>query len=215
MSKIKQSGLTLGLKKCSFGQPKARFVGHVVGSGLIEPDPVKLAVIPNIQPPVTKRAVRKLMGFFSYLRSFVPSFAETAKVITDLTQKQLPNRVRWEQKHQQALDKLKRDLLESIKNPLHSVEYGKDFGILVDGSATAVGGCLIQWREDGTEKPIAFASMKLSPTQSRWATIEREAFAVIWALKKYRSWIFRSKVIIFRDHNPLSYLTESAPKSAK
>lgn len=57
--------------------------------------------------------------------------------------------------------------------------------------------------------------MKLSPTQTRWSTIEREAFAVIWALKKFRSWIFLSKIVVFSDHNPLLYLTESAPKSAK
>ena len=74
---------------------------------------------------------------------------------------------------------------------------------------------MIQWDDHGNEKPIAFASLKLSPTQSRWSTIEREAFAVIWSLRKFRSWIFLSKIIVFSDHNPLSFLTEAAPKSAK
>ena len=55
--------------------------------------------------------------------------------------------------------------------------------------------------------------MKVSTTQSRWSTIEREAFAVIWALTKFRSWIFLSRIVIFSDHNPLSFLTEAAPKS--
>ena len=107
------------------------------------------------------------------------------------------------------------DLQAAVKTPLHSVEFGKDFGLLVDASIFAVGCCLIQWTEDGREKPLSFASMKLSPTQSRWSTIEREAFAVIWALKKYRSWIFRAKIKVFSDHNPLTFLTEAAPKSSK
>jgi len=42
-----------------------------------------------------------------------------------------------------------------------------------------------------------------------WSTIEREAYAVLVALTKYRSWIFGT------DHNPFQYLIESAPKSAK
>jgi hypothetical protein len=108
---------------------------------------------------------------------------------------------------------LKADLCNATA--LHAIDYSRDFGLLVDASATTIGCCLIQWTDDGVEKPIAFASMKLSPTQTRWATIEREAFAVIWALRKFRSWLFLSKVTVFSDHNPLTFLTESAPKSAK
>jgi hypothetical protein len=64
-----------------------------------------------------------------------------------------------------ALDKLKNDLCDATA--LHTIDFSKDFGILVDASANAIGCCLIQWSEDGSEKPIAFASMKLSMTQSR------------------------------------------------
>ena len=35
------------------------------------------------------------------------------------------------------------------------------------------------------------------------------------AVKKYRHWLFGSKVIVHSDHNPLTCLTESAPKSNK
>ena len=210
---IKDSGLTLNLKKSSLAQGKVPFLGHVVGSGQIEPDPVKIATVSSLQPPTTKKEVRRLIGFFSYFRNFIPSLAETARIITDLTQKSVSNKVPWGPEHQKALDKLKSDLCNATA--LSVIDYTKDFGLLVDASATAVGCCLIQWDDHGNERPIAFASLKLSPTQSRWSTIEREAFAVIWSLRKFRSWIFLSKIIVFSDHNPLSFLTEAAPKSAK
>ena len=57
--------------------------------------------------------------------------------------------------------------------------------------------------------------MKLNATQSAWSTIEREAYAALVALQKYRNWIFGSEVTVHSDHNPLLYLTESAPKCAK
>jgi len=57
--------------------------------------------------------------------------------------------------------------------------------------------------------------MKLTDTQQRWSTIEREAYAALMGLKKYRSWLFGTKVTVHSDHNPLLYVTESAPKSAK
>jgi RNase H-like domain found in reverse transcriptase len=210
---IEDAGLTLNLAKCNFAQHKVTFVGHVVGSGCIEPDPNKISTLKDIQPPKTKKDIRRVMGFFSYFRNFIPALAETAKVITDLTRNDVPTKVPWSEKHQEALDKLKEDLSKATQ--LHTIDFTKDFGLSVDASATAVGCCLFQWAPGGQEIPIAFASMKLTDTQSRWSTIEREAFAVIWALKRFRAWIFMSKINVYSDHNPLSYLTDASPKSAK
>ena len=67
----------------------------------------------------------------------------------------------------------------------------------------------------GVEHPIAFFSSKLIPAQRNLATIEREAYAVLVAVNKFKHWFFGSKVTIHSDHNPLTYLTESAPKSSK
>jgi len=38
----------------------------------------------------------------------------------------------------------------------------------------------MQWNEDGTERPIYFASSKLTGSQLLWAAIEKEAYAVFW-----------------------------------
>jgi len=74
---------------------------------------------------------------------------------------------------------------------------------------------LIQWTESKQEKPIAFAGCKLTATQSAMSTIEREAYAVIYAFRKFRNFVFATEVTIFSYHNPLIYLREYAPKSAK
>jgi len=63
LSTIHDSGLTLNLNKCTFAQSKATFVGHVIGSGMIEPDPVKVATVHEIKTPVTKKDVRSLIVF--------------------------------------------------------------------------------------------------------------------------------------------------------
>ena len=65
------------------------------------------------------------------------------------------------------------------------------------------------------ERPVAFISKKLSKTQQSWSTIEKETFATIWALGQFRGWIFGKPVTLFTDHNPITYLTDSAPKSPK
>ena len=65
------------------------------------------------------------------------------------------------------------------------------------------------------DKPVAFASQKLTPTQKAWSAIEKEAYASIWALDKFRGWIFGQSVTLYSDHNPLTYISESATKSSK
>ena len=82
----------------------------------------------------------------------------------------------------------------------------------VDASKYAVGACLTQWNEDGSERPISFASSKLSGSQLSWAAIEKEAYAVVWALNKFRTWCFGVPIVVL---NPLTYLTSGATKSAK
>ena len=55
----------------------------------------------------------------------------------------------------------------------------------------------------------------MNETQCKWSTVEREAHAIIAALRKYRCWLFRSVVRIHSDHNPLTYLTDAAFRSPK
>ena len=73
---------------------------------------------------------------------------------------------------------------------------------------------MTQISEEG-ERPVAFASCKINSTQERWATIHKEAYAVLWALQKFKHWIFGKNVIVYSDHNSITFFTETAPKSAK
>jgi hypothetical protein len=62
---------------------------------------------------------------------------------------------------------------------------------------------------------VAFASSKLTSTQQNWATIEKEAYAALWALQKFKHWIFGKSITLYSDHNPITFLTEFMPKNAK
>ena len=71
-----------------------------MGSGQVEPDPNKIATVKDLKPPTTKREVRRLIGFFSYFWSFIPSLAEKARILTDLTKNNVPNKIPWGPEHQ-------------------------------------------------------------------------------------------------------------------
>lgn len=215
LTEIRKSGLTLHLKKCSFARPEVKFLGHIVGSGRHRPDDEKLSAVSEMTRPVTKREVRRVLGFFSYFRAYIPRAAELTRVLSDLTAKDKPAQVIWTEVEENAFQQLKLALCKCAQNNLFTLQYGKPVGLLVDASKEAVGACLIQWDDEGSEKPISFASAKLSGSQLNWAAVEKEAYAVIWALGKFRTWCFGVPVTIISDCNPLSYITAQATSSAK
>lgn len=212
---IKKSGLTLNLKKTNFAQGEIKFVGHLIGSGQRKVDPGKVAAVHNMKIPETKKQVRQVLGFFSYFRDYIPRFSDLAKPLTDLTGKRIPNRIPWTQRENQAFEELKARLCQAANESLQIIDFQKPFTIHVDASDYAVAGLLTQPADDGTDRPVEFISGKLNPTQTKWSTIEKETFATIWALKKFRKWIFGKPVVLYTDHNPITYLTDAAPKSAK
>jgi len=212
---IRASGLTLNIKKCNFAQAETIYVGHMIGSGKWRPDPGKVSAVLAIQPPENKKQVRQVLGFFSHFREYIPSFSEYSRVLSDLTGKRVPARVPWGQAEQQALDKLKQLLTEAVLNPIHVVECNKPFSVYVDASDHSVGAALCQPADDGTDQPVSFASSKFTPTQRNWSTVEKEAYAAIYALQRFKHWIFGTEVVLYSDHNPLSFLCDSVPKSSK
>jgi hypothetical protein len=41
------------------------------------------------------------------------------------------------------------------------------------------------------------------------------AYASLWALQKYKYWIFGTRIILYLDHNPVTFLTETMPKMGR
>jgi len=149
--------------------------------------------------------------------SDVPGLTTRVEHTVDLTGKRVPQNLAsvWTEKHTEVLESLKIDLIQACNLPLHIVRFDRPFHVSVDASAYAVAGLIEQCDDDGDKYPLAFFSTKLTDSQKNWSTIEREAFAVLVAINKYRNWFFGNKIILYSDHNPLTFLTASAPKSSK
>ncbi|GBM76724.1 Retrovirus-related Pol polyprotein from transposon 297, partial [Araneus ventricosus] len=211
--KWREVGLAVNLQKCVFGQNQVKFLDHIVGSGQHSPDPETAEVLRNLSRPSTKKELRSFLGLASYYRDYIPNFSEIVVPLTDLTKRKVSNVLPWSIEAGEAFVNIKDEL---VRMPtLHTPDIGRPFWLYTDASATAIGACLAQHDDVGKELPIAFFSKKLAPTQMKWSTIEREAFCVLEALKKFDTSVFGGKIQVVSDHNPLTYLTNSAPHGAK
>jgi len=180
---IRDARLTLNLKKCRWAQSRVKFCGEILGFGQRFADPEKVKVVHEMKIPQTKTELRRILGFFSYFRERIPNFAEIAKPLTDQTAKRVAAKIPWRSDQQQAFDELKRLLCKSTIEPLHIVDFSKPFDLFVDTSSFAYSAMLTQTNTEGVSVPVAFSNMKLTDTQQRWSTIEREAYAALMAFK--------------------------------
>jgi len=210
---MRKHNVTLNLKKCEFGKPEIKFIGHVVGSGHKRMDPEKVKVMLDMPEPTTKTQLRRLLGLLNYYRQFIQDFAKIAQPLTDVTGKNKPESLLWTEEQQEAFVLLKHALCYDVV--LKIFHLGQTVNLYCDSSDGAVGAVLTQCDSKGNERPVYLISQKLTATQQRWATIEKEAYAIVWALSKLKEVILGSHIVIYTDHNPLTYLTMTMSKSAK
>ncbi|GFW39469.1 retrovirus-related Pol polyprotein from transposon opus [Trichonephila clavipes] len=117
-------------------------------------------------------------------------FAKIALPLTELTKKKVPNEIPWSKAAKNAFKELKTALCEITELQVPDIE--KPYYLHTDASQTAIGCCLGQL--DGKDiHPIAFGSQKLNPSQQKWSTIEREAYAIIWDLKIFETLLCGAK----------------------
>ena len=100
----------------------------------------------------------------------------------------------------------------------------KPYTLYCDASDSCIGACLTQHCETDVkdiygvnynEKPIYFLSHRLSKTQQKWPVIEKEDFALHYALQTLDHYLHGAEFIIKTDHKPLNYLLESPMQNEK
>src|SRR3546814_15825214 len=86
----------------------------------------------------------------------------------------------WGSNEQAAFDAIKAGITAAPL--LHHLDYTKEVVLRTDASTVGVGGLLVQRSPDGAEEPVCFVSKAFSPAETRWSTIEQDAFAIFFSV---------------------------------
>ena len=200
--KLKEASLFCKLPKCDFLKSEVKFLGHVVSSQGVAPDPAKLEAVKEWKAPTSVHELQSFLGFANFFRRFIKGYSGLAWPLTDMTSKSKP--YLWNPKAQLSFDYLKRALMSAPVLSIYDPE--KDTEVVVDASKKALGAVLLQ---DG--HPVAYESRKLSPAESRYDTGNRELLAVIHAVTTWRHYLEGVSFKLLTDHEPNTFFKALNP----
>ncbi|UYV66855.1 hypothetical protein LAZ67_4003110 [Cordylochernes scorpioides] len=201
---LKTAGLTLNASKCRFAYTKLLILGHVVSNEGIAPDPEKIISIRKFPTPRTVKDVRAFLRLCSYYRRFIREFSKVA----------LPLHILTRENHSFAWGKEQELSFNSLKNKLISPEVlihydpNKPIGLHTDASDQGLGAVLVHLDENTKERPISYAGRTLQKAETNYSTTEKECLAIIWAIKKFRPYLYGKKFTIYTDHHNLCWMAK-------
>ena len=180
-------------------------LGHKIFERGIEVDKAKIDVIEKLPPLVNVKGVRSFLGHARFNRWFIKDFSKIAKPLSNLLNKDAL--FLFDEDCLKAFNILKTSLVSApvITTP----NWGQEFELMCDASDYAVGAVLGQ-RKGRVFHAIYYASKVLNDAQINYATTKREMLAIVYTLKKFRSYLVGSKVIIYTDHAAFKYLLNKA-----
>jgi len=79
---LRDANLKLKLDKCEFMKKKTEFLGHIVTTNGIKPNPNKTKAITNFSLPKTSKQIKSFLGLCGFYRKFIPNFAQIVKPMT-------------------------------------------------------------------------------------------------------------------------------------
>jgi hypothetical protein len=191
--KCRKFGLSLNPKKSHFAMWEGNLLGHIVSRDGIKIDPKRIEAIDTINIPKNVKEIQSFLRRIIFLRRFIPNFAEIVKLITSMLKKD--SKVKWTTEAKESFAHIKKFISEA--HLLASPNYLKDFLIFSFASEHTIATVLLQKKKEGFEQPITFFSKILRDVELKYDIIEKQVYAMVKALKAFKTYVLHSKVIAY------------------
>jgi transposase InsO family protein len=154
--------------------------------------------------PQTGNQLEKHLGFLNFFRDIIPNYAQITAPL-DKLRKEPDLSTLWLDKHTAIYSQLRAILSSDIV--LSFPNFQEPFFVGTDASNHGLGAVLYQKYDDKTHY-ISFASRSLSVGEkgNGYGAPERELEAVIFALEKFRYYIYGTRFTLLTDHKALTYI---------
>lgn len=201
-------GLKLNMKKCLFMSDVVEYLGFKVNKEGVTVIEEKVEDILNAPEPKNVSQLKSFLGMLNYYHKYLPNLSTKLEPLHALLRKGAA--WQWSDEAKNSFKSAKKMLCST--DLLVHFDPRKKIVLHCDASPYGVGSVLSHIMDDQSEKPIAYHSRALKPAERNYSQIEREALAIVTAVKKFHQYLYGQSFEIVTDHKPLlGLLSESKP----
>nr|VZI26728.1 unnamed protein product [Spirometra erinaceieuropaei] len=199
LERVQEYGFRLRADKCQFFLDSIKYLGFVFDVNGRHPDPENIRAIQQMPAPKNVSQLRSFLGLISYYSAFLPSLHDVRAPLNRLLQKDAS--WCWSPDCEKAFAQLK----SMLSSDLLLTHYDPTLPIVVaaDASNHGVGAVISHTFPDGSEKAIMHASRTLTPAEKNYGQVEKEALALVFAVKKFHKLLYGRHFTLLTDHKPL------------
>jgi hypothetical protein len=202
---LRKNRLIAKKSKCSFFFKQISFLGFVIGNGKVLTDPEKVKKVKDWPTPTSIKDCQSFLGLTGFYRRFIKGYSKiTAPMMDYITKKDV-----WGKTQQLAFEELKKAMVNAPVLQAPIFEEGYKFRVTTDASDTCLGFVLEQLDPNGKLLGVVqYGSKRLAHAELNYPVREKEFYAVITALKKFRSYLMYRRFLICTDHHSLIYIKQ-------
>ncbi|KAK3720969.1 hypothetical protein QZH41_006538 [Actinostola sp. cb2023] len=194
----KQKNITYNDDKSIFSTRRLPILGYVIEEGTICPDPERLRPLRELPVPHDTKALNRCLGLFSYYSRWIPAYSDRIKPITSAKSFPLP------QEAVKAFQGIKKIIEEAV---VTAIDENTPFEVETDASDVALAATLNQ-----KGRPVAFFSRTLQGSELKHASIEKEAQAIVEALRHWKHFLTGRHFTLTTDQKSVSYMFDQRHK---
>lgn len=210
LDKLAVHHININIQKCHFGKKEVDFLGFRITNTGISPLPEKTIALREYKKPTNIQELRRFLGLINFYRRHIPNAAELQAPLHDVlhnkTKKNDKTPIDWTNSMENAFQSCKESLTSTA-----SLAYpdNSELALICDASETSIGAVLQQ----SDKRPLGFFSKKLSVSEVKYSTYDRELLAIYAAVIHFRIYLEGREVTIYTDHKPLIYAFQTKHSS--
>jgi len=198
MKAAEKYGITFNDSKSIIGVEKINMLGYRVAKGTIRPDPERFESLRQMKPPTSPKSLQRIIGLFSYYSQWISHFSDKIRPLS------LSEKFPLSSSALSAFESLKSELESAV---LVTVDQKRPLVLETDASDVAIAATLNQ---DG--RPVTFFSRTLNSSERNHSAVEKEAYAIVEAIRKWKHYLINSQFTLVTDQKSISFIFDKGQK---